>query len=399
MSDSPYLVLNAERYPDLYRKYLQEVDALNNLPLNINNAPVLILTKAGEFELAWSPKKTTLLVWVSHKTWGKIWKIIKQDSATQEFQVDELKKDSFLRDVRLKYKEKKYLGSYPYLLSEKLIKVQEKSILENNNFGKWVELAYLLPSFIPLRFGPELQLVENYEEQNYLRFAMSYADEVRKFFNQRGNLIGYGAGDSGLWLNGDSIYTPARQFNLIWGLGGRADFFLKREDNEIECCELKTKAPNKIVQDPTEQLVKIDALRQLIMQAPAQLLYTDEFALLPVTKLVVLGVGCNATGNIISWAEEIPPLTEEEKIIECHDSLNTGVLARSVRTQRLVQLAQKFPEPKRKRFEIAAEIVGQSANVLINNLVNSDEWDAIHETLNKYHERKYKNISLALPVI
>jgi len=139
MSDSPYPVLNAERYPDLNREYLQEVNALNNLPLNINNAPVLILTKAGEFELAWSLNKTTLFVWVSHKTWGKIWKIIKQDSATNEFQVDELKKASFLRDVQLKYKDKdgkeeKYLGSYPSSLSEKLIKVQKKSIQMRKTF-------------------------------------------------------------------------------------------------------------------------------------------------------------------------------------------------------------------------------------------------------------------------
>lgn len=390
MIELPFSALN--------HKFQQEVNEIDSLPLNIDYAPVLIITKAGSFELAWDLDKKVLMIWVSNGTWKKIEKIVEEVPNTNNYSINLSKRTKFFNEVKLLDKYT-YLGSYPTSVSHKVIREPEetKQILENGFFGKWVELAYLLPSYIPIHFGLHLELAESKKQKEDLALIQGYAEEARKFFNQRGKLIGYGVGDSGLWLEATRIFVPSRNFRLIWGLGGRSDFFFRTQDNSVECWDLKTISPNKKVIDPNQQLTKIDSLKQVIQQAPSKLNVPSTSPLgvdiLPVTAIGVLGVGREPGGSIISRHEIVPPLSEEKSLIEYPENFSLqqdGVLNRPVRTARLEQLAKQLTNPI--RFELAAQILEESVSHLVDVLTSSSEWDSIQKALDGYYERKCKSL-------
>ncbi|CAD5953991.1 hypothetical protein [Planktothrix agardhii] len=372
-------------------KYKQELQELKQLPLCPTHAPVLIGTAAGYFEIAWNMKKDVLMVWATSNTWEYILrKVVSFDQSTHKPYVDEEQKELFLQQIgeletTLTGTNKPFLRAYPSSLLRKFFRRlkpwKDEPII--NNFGSWVELSCLLPSYIEWRFGPELQAAGN-RGQEQLGYVQKYATQARKLFDERGQLVGFGVGDSGLWLGGNSIHRPDRNFRLIWGLGGRSDFAIRVESNdgvkEIEYWDLKTRSFSKRVNSPN-QLISNEDIQQVTRQAPMQLIYRfKDQPPLPnmetVNTIGIICVGCDSDGKVISNHESVNKPTEEERIFD-----------RNTNTIRTDQWYEQLGNPE--RVKLAATVLGDAANRLVNNLMGSDEWDAIRKELDEYWKRKY----------
>ncbi|MGA9378904.1 MAG: hypothetical protein WBV73_09060, partial [Phormidium sp.] len=263
----------------LKNQFQQEIASIKQLPLSQKNAPLLIGTgmgAKGNFELSWNMNKQVLMVWATSDTWEYILeKIIKCDFTGKQYYVDNNKKIDFLNKVTTRG-NRPFLRSYSSSLLRTLVnrvKPWVNKSIDNSKFGKWVELAYLLPSYIDFVFGPQLQLAGN-RGNHELELVRKYADKAVNFLNQRGYLIGYEVGESGLWLDGDPDYFPNHHFRMIWGLGGRSDFVIQLANGCVEYWDLKTHSPNKPISKP-ENLVKQEYFQQVARQAPMQLIYSS----------------------------------------------------------------------------------------------------------------------------
>ena len=406
--------------PAMTSQYCQELSRLEQL---LNNAPVLIGTNMkqhGCFELAWSMDKKTLMVWATSKTWDYILKtVVKQNQTNQQYYVDINKRNDFLDRVS-NCGDRSYLRPAPLSLLRRLLRRvkpwKNESII--NKFGEWVEVAYLLPSYIYFRFGPELQLAHNREKQ-YLELALQYANEARNFLNSRGCLLGFGVGESGLWLDGNPIYLPRRNFRLIWGLGGRSDFALQANDGQVEYVEywdLKTRSPNRRVSNK-EELVNPTYLEQVRRQAPMQLIYSSgqrvpniipvqtikrvekrlsKDDILPAQEellemsMGVLGVGCDQHGKVIYYSQMVQSLKKESILFEAPtDSLlqKERIEQRPVVTMPTEQWYQHLAKPD--RAELGAEVLKEAVHQLVEALMQSDEWDSILQALDEHWLRKW----------
>lgn len=385
----------------LKSQYYQELSHLEKLPLSQKNAPVLIGTgmgRDGYFELAWSIDKQVLMVWATSNTWNYILhKIIKYDSLVNQYNVDLVKKNHFLSQIS-KHSTRPYLRLYPLSLQRSLFgRVQPwKNQPIDYCFGKWVELAYLLPSYINFRFGSQLQLAR-YRGTQKLELALQYANEARKYLNSRGCLIGYEVGESGLWLDGNPIYLPHRNFRLIWGLGGRSDFAIRADDNSVEYWEIKTRSLNRPVSKP-EDLVTPTYLKQITQQAPMQLIYPSGYQLpniIPVTTIGVLGIGCNQHGNVISYTQKVSSTEKSNNLLDYprpSSFQESRITERQVLTIRAAQWYKQLDQldnSNSERVELAARVLEEAVNQLVEALMKSDEWDSILQALDDYWQRKW----------
>ena len=386
----------------LKNSYKKELLALNQLPLSPKHSPILIGTGMGQngnFEISYSYNKKVLMVWATSNTWDYILKkIIKHNKTEDKYYVEESKKNCFLNKL-CDCCNKPFLCLYPKSPQRKLlnrVKPWVNKQINNNNFGKWVELAYLLPSYIEFRFGPELQLAGERNSENLLQLAMQYAKEAKKFLDSRGSLIGYEVGESGLWLDGNPIYLPDRDFRLIWGLGGRSDFAIQNYDNDIEYWELKTFSPNKPFKRYKDLVRKTEThLKQVLQQAPMQLvIYRTSQAIpniIPIKKVGVLGVGLDSSKNVVCHNEDLKIVSKESNLLELPSTIisdTSSIFNRQVITTRAVQWNEKVKE-KQGRIELAAEILKEAVNLLVKTLMESNEWDSILQALDAHWQLKY----------
>ncbi|MFB2833290.1 hypothetical protein [Floridanema evergladense] len=384
----------------LKNQFRQKLYSIEQLPLSQKNAPLLIGTgmgRKGNFELSWNMNKQVLMVWATSDTWEYILKdIVKHDSTGKKYYVDNNKKTDFLNKVTMR-SNRPFLRSYPSsLLSSLLHRVKPWANKSINNFGKWVELAYLLPSYIDFRFGPQLQLAGN-RGKDELELVRKYANKAIDFLNQRGYLIGYEVGESGLWLDGNPDYIPNRHFRLIWGLGGRSDFVIQLANGCVEYWDLKTHSPNKPISKP-DDLVKQEYFQQVVRQAPMQLIYSSNGPLpipnvLPVKTIGVLGIGCDGEGNIISYNRQIEASDWEGNIISYDRKVEEPIqkpfpVDRSITTVRVTQWYELLGTPE-ERVKLATEVLKETVHQLIEALIKSDEWDAIQQELDLHWERKW----------
>lgn len=372
-------------------QYRQELQELKELPLCPTHAPVLISTAAGYFEIAWNWKKDVLMVWATSNTWKRILKkVVRINESTNQPYVDEEPKELFLQQIgefeTTPAGEKPFLGAYRSSLLKTIFRrVKPWKNEPIKNFGSWVELSCLLPSYISWRFGPELKYAgqRGVKELKYIREC---ATQAREFLQERGQLIGFGVGDSGLWLGGNSIHRPDRNFRLIWGLGGRSDFAICVESNdgvkEIEYWELKTRSFSKRVNSP-DQLISNEDIQQVTQQAPMQLIYKDKDQpaipnILPVNTIGIICVGRDSNEQVISNHKSVNKPTREELILDQY-----------INTIRTAQWHEQLGN--RDRVELAATVLEDAVNRLVDTLMDSNEWDAIQKELDEYWKRKYSH--------
>lgn len=378
---------------ELRSTFWEEIERINQLPLNQKHAPILIGTameKSGNFELAWDMERNVLFVWATSGTWEYVLKkIVKYDPSREDYYIDDCKKDDFMKKVKNKSK-KSYLRSYISSPFENLLKRAKPWLnvpIKNGQFGKWVELSYLLPSYIPLRFGFNFELAHN-RDTFALGRIQEYANSARDFFDRRGELIGYGVGDSGLWLDANPIHIPNRSFRLIWGVGGRSDFIFELNDGSSEFWDLKTISPSNSIKR-VEELVSLDSVRQVLQQASMQVIYPSPFGLLnvlPVKRVGVLGIGTVDTLGVACHHQLLCNPSKKEPPKKLFER-NAGVLERSVSTARQFQWADYVNRPE--RVELSAKVLREAIYSLIDTLVVSDEWDDIVSALDEYGLRKY----------
>ncbi|WP_013321095.1 hypothetical protein [Gloeothece verrucosa] len=160
-------------------------------------------------------------------------------------------------------------------------------------------------------------------------------------------------------------------------------FAIKTWDSSVEYWDLKTTSPTREVNP--KQLIKKDALQQIRQQAPMQLIYgpsdSKSFSCLPVKKLGVFGIGLDPTKHIITRHETIEPPNVSPY----------NVFNRPTNTVRAVQWIQGSSNPQ--RVELATEVLREAVNKLVATLMESKEWDAILQALNKHWNCKYGKLS------
>ncbi|HEY9297132.1 MAG TPA: hypothetical protein VIQ31_12320 [Phormidium sp.] len=375
----------------LKQQLLNEINFVQH-HINLKRAPLLILTgmeSKGSFEITWNYDKDILFVFATTKTWDYILNTLcKSNPGDYSPYVLENKKNDFLLKVSQKPKDRNYLGvnNLPFYQGQ-MRKIKPWREIDNNSFGKWVELSILLPSFIDWRFGPNLELARG-QQKEILTYVKQYSGVARSFFEGRGRLIGYQIGESGLWMNGIPHTDISDSFpaSIIYGLGGRSDIAILSKNNfgSVEYWDLKTRPPFKVT--TRDKLVKQSVdLQQVAAQAPMTLLLPNKGSLpfpsvYPVKTVGVLGIGIDDSNQIIWKAEEAPiPTSIPER--------ETPIFGKVVSTIRTVQWYEQLGNSK--RVELASGILRQAAQSLIEALAQSDEWEPIQAALHEQWRLKY----------
>ncbi|MBD2426840.1 hypothetical protein [Phormidium sp. FACHB-1136] len=377
---------NLQWKASLRQQLLSEINFVQR-HISLKRTPPLILTGMGfrgSFEISWSYNKDVIFILATTKTWDYILnEICKCGSNNASPRILEDKKNDFLSKISKKPESRNRLGinDLPFY-KRQIRKTKPWREINDNSFGKWVELSTLLPSFIDWRFGPNLELAKD-QQKNILSYVKQYAEVARTFFDSRGRILGYEVGESGLWINSipQTEMTDSFPKSIIYGLGGRSDIAILSNDNSgtVEYWDLKTRPPSKSIS--RDQLIKQSDLQQVATQAPMQLILPNQGQLpipdvYPVKTIGILGIGTDDRNQVI-WKDKEALIPERQ----------TPILGKTISTERTAQWHEQLGNSE--RVELAADILRQAAQRLIEALVQSDEWELIKEALDEHWRLKY----------